>query len=223
MLCLSFIFLTNTTPHPTATYDSPYREFQRWKHHPEIAHHLRGGECVAYGARTLNEGGWHSIPKLTFPGGALVGCGAGFLNAVKIKGSHTGTYFLYGVSSFLRLTFFIHFPFPPIAMKSGMLAAEAIYPLLTARGAETTVALTGSVDNCKTDPQSSLTVGTGTGTGTRKGEATAIEAVSYEQALQSSWIAEELKEIRNTHAAFHYGLLVGMAHTGNVFVPFYYY
>lgn len=108
-------------------------------------------------------------------------------------------------------------------MKSGMLAAEAIYPLLTARGAETTVALTASVDNSKTDPQSSLTVGTGTGTGTRKGEATAIEAVSYEQALQSSWIAEELKEIRNTHAAFHYGLLAGMAHTGNVFVPFFYY
>ena len=101
-------------------------------------------------------------------------------------------------------------------MKSGMLAAEAIYPLLTARGAETTVALTGSVDNCKTDQQSSLTVGTGTG----KGEAAAIEAVSYEQALQSSWIAEELKEIRNTHAAFHYGLLAGMAHTGNVFVHF---
>jgi electron-transferring-flavoprotein dehydrogenase len=66
-------------------YLNPYREFQRWKHHPEIAKHLEGGTCISYGARCLNEGGYHSIPKLTFPGGALVGCSAGFLNSVKIK------------------------------------------------------------------------------------------------------------------------------------------
>lgn len=58
---------------------------QRWKHHPAVAPHLEGGECIAYGARTLNEGGFHAIPKLTFPGGALIGCSAGFLNSVKIK------------------------------------------------------------------------------------------------------------------------------------------
>ena len=88
-------------------YLNPYREFQRWKHHPDVKKHLEGGECISYGARVLNEGGYHAIPKLTFPGGALIGCSAGFLNSVKIKGSHT-------------------------ALKSGMVAAEAIYPVLSA-------------------------------------------------------------------------------------------
>jgi len=92
-------------------YLSPYQEFQRWKHHPSVASHLEGGTCVAYGARALNEGGFHAIPKLTFPGGALVGCSAGFLNSVKIKGSHT-------------------------AIKSGMLAAEAVYDTLTTSEAD---------------------------------------------------------------------------------------
>jgi electron-transferring-flavoprotein dehydrogenase len=68
-------------------YLNPYKEFQRWKHHPAVAKHLRNGQCVSYGARCLNEGGYHAIPKLTFPGGALVGCSAGFLNSVKIKGT----------------------------------------------------------------------------------------------------------------------------------------
>lgn len=70
-----------------------------------MAAQLEGGECIAYGARTLNEGGLHALPKLTFPGGALLGCAAGFLNAVKIKGAHT-------------------------AIKSGMLAAEAAFDVL---------------------------------------------------------------------------------------------
>jgi electron-transferring-flavoprotein dehydrogenase len=81
---------------------SPYEEFQRFKTHPEIRHFFEGGRRVAYGARAINEGGLQSLPKLTFPGGVLVGCEAGTLNMPKIKGSHT-------------------------AMKSGMLAAEAIY------------------------------------------------------------------------------------------------
>lgn len=147
-------------------YLSPYKEFQRWKHHPEVAHHIQGGECISYGARTLNEGGWHAIPKLTFPGGALIGCSAGFLNAVKIKGSHT-------------------------AMKSGMLAAEAVYPLLASGGAENTVAALGE---CPAG-------------------VAAVEATGYQAALESSWIAEELKIVRNTHAAFHNGILAGMTHT----------
>ena len=87
----------------------PYMEFQRFKHHPEVAKHLEGGECVAYGARCINEGGLQSIPKLAFPGGALVGCSAGFLNVPKIKGSHT-------------------------AMKSGMVAAESVFEHLNAEG-----------------------------------------------------------------------------------------
>ena len=79
----------------------PYMEFQRFKLHPAIKPMLEGGKRIAYGARALNEGGLQSVPKLVFPGGAFIGCEAGFLNVPKIKGSHT-------------------------AMKSGMLAAESI-------------------------------------------------------------------------------------------------
>ncbi len=66
----------------------PYMEFQRFKHHPEIARVLRGGKRIAYGARAISEGGWQSVPKLTFPGGALIGCSAGFVNVPRIKGNH---------------------------------------------------------------------------------------------------------------------------------------
>ena len=58
-------------------------------HFPDVSKHLEGGERISYGARCLNEGGYHSIPRLSFPGGLLIGCAAGFLNAMKIKGSHT--------------------------------------------------------------------------------------------------------------------------------------
>jgi len=84
---------------------NPYKEFQRYKHHPFVSKNLEGGTCISYGARALNEGGFQSIPKLAFPGGALIGCTAGFLNVAKIKGTHT-------------------------AMKSGMLAAEATHDAL---------------------------------------------------------------------------------------------
>jgi electron-transferring-flavoprotein dehydrogenase len=79
----------------------PFMEFQRYKTHPAIRATLEGGRRISYGARALNEGGFQSIPELAFPGGALIGCSAGFMNVPKIKGSHT-------------------------AMKSGMLAADAI-------------------------------------------------------------------------------------------------
>jgi len=79
---------------------SPFEELQRWKQHPEIRAILEGGRRVSYGARAINDGGWQAVPKLDFPGGALIGCSAGFVNVPRIKGSHT-------------------------AMKSGMLAAEA--------------------------------------------------------------------------------------------------
>ena len=84
---------------------SPFDELQRFKHHPSIAPMLKGGRRVSYGARALNEGGLQSIPDLVFPGGALIGCSAGFLNVPKIKGSHT-------------------------AMKTGMLAAESVHAAL---------------------------------------------------------------------------------------------
>ena len=86
-------------------YLSPFQEFQRLKHHPAIKAHLEGGQRVAYGARSITKGGWGSLPKMTFPGGLLVGCDAGTLNFAKIKGTHT-------------------------AMKSGMLAAETVFEAL---------------------------------------------------------------------------------------------
>jgi electron-transferring-flavoprotein dehydrogenase len=88
-------------------YLSPFDEFQRYKHHPVIKQYLEGGKRIAYGARAICKGGLNSLPKLVFPGGALIGCDAGTLNFAKIKGSHT-------------------------AMKSGMLAAEAIVEALGA-------------------------------------------------------------------------------------------
>lgn len=81
---------------------SPFEEFQRYKQHPVIKQYLQGGKRVSYGARAIAKGGLNSLPKMTFPGGILVGCDAGTLNFAKIKGNHT-------------------------AMKSGMLAAETIF------------------------------------------------------------------------------------------------
>jgi electron-transferring-flavoprotein dehydrogenase len=114
---------------------SPFEEFQRWKTHPAIRAVIEGGKRVAYGARAINEGGWQSVPKLAFPGGALIGCAAGFVNVPRIKGTHT-------------------------AMKSGMLAAEAVAAAIAA--------------------------------GRRHDELT-----DYEPAVRSSWIADELKLVRN--------------------------
>ena len=70
----------------------PYMEFQRFKHHPLVAELLQGGKRVAYGARAISEGGWQSIPKLTFPGGALLGCSAGLVNVPRIKGNHNAMF-----------------------------------------------------------------------------------------------------------------------------------
>src|SRR5262249_56830875 len=69
-------------------YLNPFKEFQRSKLHPRIAAHLEGGGRISYGARALTEGGWQAIPRLAFPGGALIGCAAGFMNVPRIKGSH---------------------------------------------------------------------------------------------------------------------------------------
>ena len=88
-------------------YLSPFEEFQRWKTHPAIRAEIEGGKRVSYGARAINEGGWQAIPELVFPGGALIGCSAGFVNVPRIKGTHT-------------------------AMKSAMLAAEAAFEAIAA-------------------------------------------------------------------------------------------
>jgi electron-transferring-flavoprotein dehydrogenase len=86
-------------------YLSPFDEFQRVKHHPRILEFLEGGKRIGYGARAITEGGFQSVPKLVFPGGALIGCSAGFVNVPRIKGSHN-------------------------AMKTGMLAADAVFAAL---------------------------------------------------------------------------------------------
>src|SRR5688572_20955728 len=117
-------------------YVSPFEEFQRWKTHPAIRAEIEGGRRVSYGARAINEGGWQAIPELAFPGGALIGCAAGFVNVPRIKGSHT-------------------------AMKSGMLAAEAAYAAIA---------------------------------GPDEGAAT---LTAYEDSLRASWVASELKMVRN--------------------------
>src|SRR5207248_3134996 len=67
---------------------SPFEEFQRWKLHPAVRPVFEGGKRIGYGARAITEGGWQSVPKLVFPGGALIGCADGFVNVPRIKGSH---------------------------------------------------------------------------------------------------------------------------------------
>ena len=114
---------------------SPFDEFQRFKQHPSVRPHLEGGKRIAYGARAITEGGYQSVPKLTFPGGALIGCSAGFVNVPRIKGSHT-------------------------AMKSGMLAAEAAFEAIQDERARDVLH-------------------------------------DYEDRLRSSWIADELKLVKN--------------------------
>ena len=132
---------------------SPFEEFQRWKQHPAIREILGGGKRVSYGARAINEGGWQSVPTLAFPGGALIGCSAGFVNVPRIKGSHT-------------------------AMKSGMLAAEDAF----------------------------AAIGAG-----RQGDVLA----GYQPAVNDSWIARELKTVRNAEPAVaRFGPVLGTIWAG---------
>jgi electron-transferring-flavoprotein dehydrogenase len=129
---------------------SPFDEFQRFKQHPSIRAVLEGGKRLAYGARAITEGGYQSVPKLTFPGGVLIGCSAGFVNVPRIKGSHN-------------------------AMKTGMLAAEAAFAAVS--------------DG-------------------RAGD----ELVAYEEAYKGSWVARELRLVRNVKPLWSkFGTLVGVA------------
>jgi electron-transferring-flavoprotein dehydrogenase len=134
-------------------YLSPFEEMQRWKTHPAIRAEIEGGRRVSYGARAINEGGYQAIPRLVFPGGALIGCSAGFVNVPRIKGTHT-------------------------AMKSAMLAAEAAFDAIAAD---------------------------------RSGDV----LDSYPAALDKSWVAKELKKVRNAQPAVaHWGGAVGTLYAG---------
>jgi len=129
---------------------SPFDEFQRFKHHPTVKPHLEGGKRIAYGARAITEGGLQSVPKLTFPGGVLIGCSAGFVNVPRIKGSHN-------------------------AMKTGMMAAEQAFAAINAG---------------------------------REGD----ELVEYQSAYEGSWVAKELKLVRNAKPILSkFGTLIGGA------------
>jgi electron-transferring-flavoprotein dehydrogenase len=127
-------------------YLNPFEEFQRFKTHPAIRPYFEGGRRIAYGARALNEGGFQAIPRLDFPGGALIGCAAGFVNVAKLKGNHT-------------------------AMKSGMVAAEAVFRRLGG------------------------------------------ERADVRQALERSWVWEELRRVRNIRPSFRRGLYAGLAYS----------
>ena len=134
-------------------YLSPFEEMQRWKTHPAIRAEIEGGRRVSYGARAINEGGYQAIPKLVFPGGALIGCSAGFVNVPRIKGTHT-------------------------AMKSAMLAAEAAFDA---------IANDRSGDMLET----------------------------YPATLHKSWVAKELKGVRNAQPAVaHWGATAGTLYAG---------
>ncbi|TAA47893.1 electron transfer flavoprotein-ubiquinone oxidoreductase [Corallincola spongiicola] len=136
----------------------PFEEFQQFKRHPMFNHLLAEGERLSYGARTIAKGGWHSLPKMSFPGGMLIGCDAGTLDAARIKGSHT-------------------------AMKSGMLAAEAIAAAATKGAAEATA-------NTATDHP----------------------ITDFDSRVENSWLGRSLYCHRNSVANLHrFGLLAGGA------------
>ena len=126
---------------------NPFLEFQRFKTHPAIRPFFEGGRRISYGARALNEGGFQSIPRLDFPGGALIGDSAGFVNVPKIKGNHT-------------------------AMKSGMAAAEAVFARL-------------------------------------QGD----DGARVRDAIEASWIWDELYRVRNIRPSFRLGLWGGLVYS----------
>ncbi|KAK7197419.1 electron transfer flavoprotein-ubiquinone oxidoreductase [Novymonas esmeraldas] len=140
-------------------YCRPYMEMQKWKTHSVVRAHLEGGRPILYGARALVEGGFSALPRLHFPGGVLVGDCAGFLNLPKIKGTHT-------------------------AMKSGMMAAEAVYEDAFKSGAA--------------EPEA----------------AAGVECTSYDDRFRSSWLYKELHAVRNVRQNFHKNFFWGMMYTG---------
>lgn len=172
---------------------SPYQEFQRMKLHPFYKDVLEGGKCISYAARALNEGGWQSVPQLHFPGGVLVGASAGFMNVPKIKGTHN-------------------------AMKSGMLAAECMYEKVSAlreQQEEESAAVREEKDE---DDEEKDEDEEDEDDGLPLPEWKALEVPEYQKAYESSWIHDELYEVRNVRPSFDskLGLLGGLAVSGMV-------
>eukprot|EP00796_Vickermania_ingenoplastis_P002219 gene2219-1384_t len=138
---------------------SPFQELQKWKTHEVVRRVLDGGQPILYGARTISEGGFASIPKLHFPGGLLVGDCAGFLNLPRIQGTHT-------------------------AMKSGMLAADAVFEEI--------------FENASTET---------------KERPAAVECTSYQKKFEKSWLYKELHQFRNVRQMFQRNFYMGLSYT----------
>jgi electron-transferring-flavoprotein dehydrogenase len=147
---------------------SPFEEMQRFKTHPMMAKLLKNGKRIAYGARALVEGGFQSLPQLTFPGGLIIGDAGGFLNVPKIKGNH-------------------------MAMKSGMVAAEALAEFLTCSQA---AAERPTLMDPRVKPE----------------DPAQIECSSYSKRLKQSWLWSELYRVRNIRPGFRWGLIPGLLH-----------
>jgi electron-transferring-flavoprotein dehydrogenase len=159
----------------------PHLEFQRWKTHPAIARLLAGGKMSFYGAKAIPEGGWWSLPRLGGGGFLIVGDSAGFLNSQRLKGIH-------------------------LAMKSGMLAAEAIFEELAPPAAG---ALPGSTPlPAGALPGSAPSPAAGTGAPLPQLHQ------RYQSKVESSWIRDELWPVRNFHQAFDHGLPAAMFQAG---------
>lgn len=156
------------------------QEFQRFKNHPRIRELLEGGTCRSYGARALNEGGWQSLPKLDFPGGALLGCAAGTLVVPRIKGVHT-------------------------AVASGIQAADVVFTALQkddelAREAEERRRRAAERRGAEGEPSSD-------GDEEEFGEELedlgepyvrpSLDLSDYDRVLRESWVGQELEEARN--------------------------
>eukprot|EP00775_Hariotina_reticulata_P005691 gene5691-5929_t len=184
-------------------YLSPYQEFQRFKAHPLVQQHISGGSCLQYGARTLNEGGLQSIPQLVFPGGALIGCSAGFLNVPKIKGTHT-------------------------AMKSGMLAGEEAFRAVALQdvqqqqqsGVETAGVPVGNKQKKLSPYAPVIPVAVLKFMVNRLGDTCldnfldlpqgGLLLSNYPSRLEASWVYRELERARNIRPGFRWGLLGGL-------------
>jgi electron-transferring-flavoprotein dehydrogenase len=168
------------------TFLDPFEEFQKFKHHPTIKPLLEGGRRIEYGARAVNEGGFQAIPNCVFPGGALVGCAAGFLNVAKLKGNHT-------------------------AMKSGMLAAEAVFQAIKSEHEQIKKWVVGkNNDNKDNNDTYDSNYNNRNKLNTYKESSNILS--NYETSLKESWIWPELKRARNIRPGFRYGLWWGLAY-----------
>jgi electron-transferring-flavoprotein dehydrogenase len=202
-------------------YLSPYEEFQRWKHHPEVVKHLDGASCVGYGARCINEGGIQSIPKLTFPGGALIGeffifnISPSIINFRTPLCSHPLLMLLFfslslpppfPVSSFQY--FLLLLPDMPISVgcSAGFLNVPKIKGTHTAMKSGMLAAESIYAVLCSNQEDAPANV--------EDGSLNGLEASDYQTNIESSWVWEELEECRNVKPSFEKGLYAGSIYTG---------